>query len=144
MSTQHAISQNPDDSTSLAGFRVLVVEDDYFVAKEVTMILRDHGAQVLGPVPDAARGRKLASESAPDCALLDVNLKGQFVFDLATELIERGVPSIFTTGYDSSFLPQRLRHAPCLQKPIDPQSLVQTIRLEAGARCAPGRPSRSP
>ncbi len=49
----------------------------------------------------------LAAESQPDCVLLDVDLKGHFVFELAEELIGRGVPSIFTTGYDASFLPRR-------------------------------------
>jgi two-component SAPR family response regulator len=120
--------------TSLAGFNVLVVEDDYFVANELAAILREHGANVLGPVPDVAKGRAILSNSEPDCALLDVNLKGQLVFELAEELIDRGVPSVFTTGYDSSFLPPRLRKAPCLQKPIDGRDLVRTIQNEAAAR----------
>lgn len=127
-------SPSSNSSTSLAGFNVLVVEDDYFVAKEMAAILREHGANVLGPVPDVARGRALLSDNVPDCALLDVNLKGQFVFELAEELIDKGVPSVFTTGYDSSFLPVQLRKAPCLQKPIDSQDLVRTIRSEATAR----------
>jgi DNA-binding response OmpR family regulator len=124
----------PDDATALAGCSVLVVEDDYFVAKEVATILREHGATVLGPVPDVPRGRALVSTTDPDCVLLDVNLKGHFIFDLAEELIGRGVPSIFTTGYDASFLPPSLRHAPCLQKPIDPWSLVKLIRSETATR----------
>jgi 3-oxoacyl-[acyl-carrier protein] reductase len=57
---------------------VLVVEDDYFVAKEMAAVLREHGATVLGPVPDVRRGRALLSQEEPDCALLDVNLKGVF------------------------------------------------------------------
>jgi CheY-like chemotaxis protein len=119
---------------SLAGLHILVVEDDYFVAKELATLLSELGATVLGPVPDVARGRALASDNKPDCALLDVNLKGHFVFDLAEELIGRGVPSIFTTGYDASFLPASLQQAPCLQKPIDPHSLIQTIRTTAATR----------
>jgi DNA-binding response OmpR family regulator len=127
----------PTDAESLAGFHVLVVEDDYFVAKEMAAVLREHGATVLGPVPDVARGRALLEKSVPDCALLDVNLKGQFVFELAEELIERGVPPIFTTGYDASFLPPPLREAPCLHKPVDMFELVRIIREET----AMGRPS---
>jgi len=119
---------------SLEGFHILVVEDDYFVAKEVATVLREQGATVLGPVPDVARGRALVSDDKPDCALLDVNLKGHFVFELAAELLERGVPAIFTTGYDASFLPPSLRQAPCLQKPLDPHSLIRTIRTAAVPR----------
>jgi DNA-binding response OmpR family regulator len=118
----------PTSSESLAGFNILVVEDDYFVAKEMALVLREHGATVLGPVPDVPRGRALLAKNVPDCALLDVNLKGQFVFELAEELMERGVPPIFTTGYDASFLPLPLRDAPCLHKPVDMFELVRIIR----------------
>lgn len=127
----------PAESESLRGFSILVVEDDYFVAKEMAAVLRDHGAQVLGPVPDTSRGRALLTKSRPDCALLDVNLKGQFVFELAEELQGRGIPSIFTTGYDSSFLPQRLRDTPCLQKPVDTYELVRLIRNKGTTRPLP-------
>lgn len=130
MSTKNEPAQEP---MSLAGLSVLVVEDDYLLAKEVTSALREHGAVVLGPVPDVARGRALLSQSLPDCALLDINLKGQFVYELAEELIRLGVPPIFTTGYDSSFLPAQLSGAPCLQKPIDMRNLLLSIRREAAA-----------
>ena len=122
------------EQMSLAGLSVLVVEDDYLLAKEVASILREHGAVVLGPVPDVARGRALLSESRPDCALLDINLKGQFVYELAEELIKLGVPPIFTTGYDSSFLPRQLIGRACLQKPIDMRNLVLSIRKETTPR----------
>jgi DNA-binding response OmpR family regulator len=122
------------EQLSLAGLSVLVVEDDYLLAKEVASILREHGAVVLGPVPDVARGRALLSESRPDCALLDINLKGQFVYELAEELIKLGVPPIFTTGYDSSFLPRQLIGRACLQKPIDMRNLVLSIRKETTPR----------
>jgi two-component SAPR family response regulator len=121
------------ESASLAGCNVLIVEDDYFVAKEMATVLREHGANVMGPVPDTSRGRALLAKAVPDCALLDVNLKGQFVFELAEELLDRGVPAIFTTGYDSSFLPQQLRNSPCLQKPVDTFELIRLIRNTTAA-----------
>jgi DNA-binding response OmpR family regulator len=128
-----------DKSTNLAGCNVLVVEDDYFVAKEVATILRDHGATVLGPVPDAERGRALLESQVADCAVLDINLKGELVFELAEDLLGRGVSPIFTTGYDSSFLPPSLRAARCLQKPIDARDLVRLIRDETAVKRAPMR-----
>ena len=120
-----------DEAHALAGLTLLVVEDDYLVAKEVASVLQEHGANVLGPVPDAARARALVGPGVPDCALLDINLKGQMVFDLADELVERGVPLVFTTGYDASFLPVHLRLMPCLRKPIDPRELVRRVREKA-------------
>ena len=113
---------------TLTGFRVLVVEDDYLIAKEIVATLHEHGAAIMGPVADVTGSRALLTESTPDCALLDINLKGQFVFELAAELVHRGVPPIFTTGYDCSFLPARFRGAPCLLKPLDMRRLVRSIR----------------
>jgi DNA-binding response OmpR family regulator len=120
----------------LTGYRVLVVEDDYFIAMDICSTLRSRGATVLGPAPNIGAGRDLAREHAPDCALLDVNLHGEHVFELAQELQERGVHTIFTTGYDSEFIPPSLRTVEYLQKPVDAQALVRSIRCEPprGAR----------
>jgi DNA-binding response OmpR family regulator len=113
----------------LAGYRVLVVEDDYFVAQDLCSILRTRGATVVGPARSVSVGRELANAHRPDCALLDINLHGEYAFELAEELQTRGVRTVFTTGYDTSFIPPRLRHTACLQKPVDTNALVQTIRV---------------
>jgi len=120
--------------SSLMGLRILVVEDDYIVANECSSVLRRHGAQVLGPVPDVSRARAALATELPDCILLDINLKGEMVFDLARELVVRAIPIIFTTGYDSSILPPSLRSRPCLQKPIETRELVQAVRRETRLR----------
>ena len=119
---------------NLAGMTVLVVEDDYFVASECVDLLREQGARVVGPVPDMGRARAMLAESRVDCVLLDINLKGEMVFQLARELASQGVPMVFTTGYDSSILPQDLRDRPCLQKPVDGRELVKLVRRQAEAR----------
>ncbi|HUQ09924.1 MAG TPA: response regulator [Steroidobacteraceae bacterium] len=118
----------------LAGLTVLVVDDDYFVANECASVLRENGAKVLGPVPDMMHARAALAETAADCVLLDINLKGQMVFELAQELLAQGVPTVFTTGYDSSILPQTLSDTPCLQKPVERRALVSVVRREANGR----------
>ena len=120
--------QPSEEAGPLAGLCVLVVEDDYFVANESAKVLRDHGARVLGPVPDMDRARCLLSEEEPDCVLLDVNLKGEFVYPLAADLLHRGIPAAFTTGYDASFLPPELRGMPCLQKPVETRELIRLVK----------------
>lgn len=115
--------------------RVLVVEDDYLVATELATILRESGAQVLGPVASAAECLRIARQQVPDCVLLDINLRGELAFSLADELRARGIETIFTTGYDSSVLPERLQTSVCLRKPLDLPSLITHIR--AHARRAP-------
>lgn len=121
------------DSSSheLAGHLVLVVEDDFFIAEEICTALRKRGASVIGPAADVEHGRQLMACQTLDCAVLDVNLHGEHVFQLAGELQARGVRSIFATGYDASFLPPAFRSAVYLQKPIDIAALVRAIKESA-------------
>jgi DNA-binding response OmpR family regulator len=119
-----------ETAASLAGYRLLVVEDDYFVAQDLCTTLREHGAVVLGPAPNIASARSLAGALRPDCVLLDINLDGEHAFELARELRGRGMRIVFTTGYDSSFVPPGLRNTVCLQKPIDAAALLRSIRQQ--------------
>jgi len=125
-----------DTASSLTGYRLLVVEDDYFVAQDLCATLRDYGATVLGPAPSISSARSLANALRPDCVLLDINLDGELAFELARELHVRGMRSVFTTGYDASFVPQHLRHTVCLQKPVDATALLRSIRAQP-----PGTPT---
>ena len=117
-----------DTAPSLTGYRLLVVEDDYFVAQDLCATLRDYGATVLGPAPSISSARSLANALRPDCVLLDINLDGELAFELAQELQAHGVRTVFTTGYDTSFVPQHLRQTVCLQKPVDATALLCSIR----------------
>ena len=64
------------------------------------------------------------AEERLDGAILDVNLNGEEVFPLADELISRGVPVIFSTGYDgASALPAPYRDRPRLEKPFAAEGL---------------------
>lgn len=122
--------------SALAGLNVLVVEDDYLLAQETATTLREYGAEVFGPVPDLERALDLCRRESMHCALLDVNLKGEFAFELANDLLARRIRVIFTTGYDTSFLPSRLRNVPCIQKPLPLRQLIEAVRGEPIARPA--------
>lgn len=113
---------------SLRACRILVVEDEYLLADELAQELMDAGADVLGPVPTIeAALAVLDEEAAPDGAVLDVNLGGVPAFALADTLIERGVPLIFTTGYDPNTLPARFANVPKCGKPIRVAQIAAAI-----------------
>ena len=120
--------QAAENSAPLAGLRVLVVEDDYFIADEICTTLRDGGAEVLGPAPDIEHGLNLAKNERLDCAVLDINLHGDLAFSLAGELRKRGTPSIFATGYDQSVLPGAFSDSVRLEKPIHLGELLRAVR----------------
>ncbi|HEU4625490.1 MAG TPA: response regulator [Steroidobacteraceae bacterium] len=121
----------------LKGYRVLVVEDDYFVAQDLCSTLRTRGATVIGPARSVDVARQLVSSQMVDCALLDINLHGEYAFDFAEELQRSGIRTVFTTGYDTSFIPPRLRHTACLQKPVDTNALLQSIRVRSPGAARP-------
>jgi CheY-like chemotaxis protein len=130
-------AHGPLQGENLRGFSVLVIEDDYFVATDCADILRTHGAEVLGPVPDMQRAHEIATERRPDCVLLDINLKGVLAFGLAEGFLRDRIPLVITTGYDASTLPSSLRRAPCLLKPIEARELLRVVKREISARKTP-------
>jgi DNA-binding response OmpR family regulator len=90
--------------------------------------LREYGAIVLGPAPSVSSARSLVNALQPDCVLLDINLDGEYAFSLAKELQARGTRTVFTTGYDETFVHHYLHGAICLQKPVDAGALLRRIR----------------
>lgn len=113
---------------SLSGCRVLVVEDEYFLADDLRTALEDAGATVLGPVANVADAAALANAAGDfDGAILDVNLGGELVFGLADLLRERQVPFILATGYDESFIPERFADVPRCDKPLNMHRIAAAI-----------------
>ena len=102
----------------LANLRILVVEDEVFIAWEIEERLRRLGCEVVGPVGHLEHALKLARTTALDGALLDVNIKGGVVYPVAEELLARKVPVVFSTGYASNTLPPVFRDLPCMRKPF--------------------------
>lgn len=104
--------------TALRGCRVLVVEDEAFIAMTIEDILEALGCVVVGPAARVQQALELASREPLDAALLDVNVAGEFVFPVPKLLVERRVPFAFVTGYGRSGLDGRYPDAPVLQKPF--------------------------
>jgi CheY-like chemotaxis protein len=114
--------------SNLQGRRVLVVEDEYMIAEDMRATLADAGAEILGPVPTIAEAADLIdAEPNIDAALLDVNLRGDMVFDVADTLVARGVPFAFITGYDRTTMPERFIDAPYLEKPVKPVQVAAIL-----------------
>ncbi|MDF2767047.1 MAG: hypothetical protein K0S81_4043, partial [Rhodospirillales bacterium] len=66
--------------SGLHGLRVLVAEDEGLVALEIAHTLQKLGCRVVGPVPRVKDVIRLAQEGEFDAAILDVNLRGEYVF----------------------------------------------------------------
>ncbi|HVZ13080.1 MAG TPA: response regulator [Bauldia sp.] len=88
--------------SAVAGKRVLVVEDEAMVASMVEDMLVQLGALVVGPAASVARALVLCETESVDAAVLDVNVRGEMIDDVAALLAGRGVPLVLATGYGAS------------------------------------------
>lgn len=113
---------------TLCACRILVVEDEFMLADELHMVLEAAGALVLGPAASVAEAlRCIDTATAIDGAILDVNLDGELVFPVADHLAARGVPFLFTTGYDRSIFPPRFAESPRCEKPVPIGQVTRAI-----------------
>jgi CheY-like chemotaxis protein len=122
-------------SPNIKGRRLLVVEDDFLIADDLANSLQDLGAEVVGPagtVEDALQLLESDGEQL-DAAVLDINLREERVYPVASALAQRGIPFVFTTGYDTVAIPQVYASAPRCEKPVDKMQLVRVLSA-AGRR----------
>ena len=107
--------------------RVLIVEDEYFLASDLEKALEEHGAIVLGPIGNLAEALPQAEHDGFDVAILDINLHDEPSYPIADELMRQGIPFFFCTGYDAKIIPERFAHVTLLQKPFVMLGLVEHI-----------------
>ena len=103
--------------------RLLLVEDSLMIALDAQAMLADEGldVEVAGTISD---GLRLLAVDSFDAAVLDVNLSGETSFRVADELIARGLPFVFATGYGESIvIPDRFHAVPVVSKPYDSVAL---------------------
>jgi DNA-binding response OmpR family regulator len=81
-----------------AARRILVVEDEMFIAVLIEEVLQKLGFVVVGPVGRLDAALRLASREALDGAILDVTIRGGLVFPVAETLLARGMPFVLATG----------------------------------------------
>jgi CheY-like chemotaxis protein len=122
-----------DQTARYDGLKVLVVEDNYFVAAALAQHIEDFGATVVGPVGTIQSALKLVDKHGFEinAASLDINLAGQLVFPVADALLARDIPVVFSTGYDLQVIPENYRGITRCQKPINSETVAREL-LERG------------
>lgn len=113
---------------TLKGKRILLVEDEYFIAQDMARAMAEAGAVVVGPAATVAEAlRLIAASGALDAAVLDINLQGEMVFPVADALTTRGVPFVFATGYDRESIPERFSRRIRCEKPVRPDRVARAL-----------------
>lgn len=122
--------------------QILVVEDNYLMAKTVCELVRDCGFGVAGAVGGVEAGRRFLDANRVDGAIVDINLDGTPSFEICDELSRREVPFFFLTGYERSIIPDVFRQTRLLTKPVEMREFRAALTTLAPNR--PLAPERRP
>lgn len=123
--------------------RILIVEDEALLAMEMEGFLEGAGHEVVGVADDFASALACIDDTTPDLALLDIQLlNGSSGLDVAAELKQRGIPSLFVTGNCPTERGRGLAMG-CVHKPLDERILVRAVSA-TDTVLQGGTPSRLP
>jgi DNA-binding NtrC family response regulator len=107
---------------------VLVVEDEFIIALDLSETVRDLGFKVEGPFADKENAFIAIDQHMPDCAILDVKTADGEVYPLADALADAGVPIIFHSGHvPPTEVTERYPQARACAKPCPPDRLIDMI-----------------
>ncbi len=125
----------------MAQAKLLIVEDERIVAKDIAKRLTTLGYVVLAAVSSGEEAIKKAAENRPDLVLMDIKLKGKIDGIEAAEKIRANfdIPVIYLTAYADE---KTLRRAKItdpfgyIVKPFDERELYAAIEIALRRRMA--------
>jgi CheY-like chemotaxis protein len=127
----------------LRGLRILVVEDEPLCAYDMCQGLIEAGAIIVGPAHSVDEAIELLESTLVlHGAVLDINLHGEVVFEVAAALARRGVPFVFASGYDSDVRPEPFTTIPHFQKPVEPSEVAEVLSAAISAFFSPSQNRR--
>ncbi|MBW4708110.1 GAF domain-containing protein [Roseobacter sp. YSTF-M11] len=106
---------------------VLLVEDNFIIAKEMSDQLREFGFSQVALFANAEDALEHVETEVPVLAVLDYNLGGQKnSLPVAQKMLELSVPVVFVTGYgEHTIITPELKHVPMLIKPVAASELKE-------------------
>jgi light-regulated signal transduction histidine kinase (bacteriophytochrome)/CheY-like chemotaxis protein len=130
-------AQTEEKAVDVAGIAVLLVEDQVLIAMDAEMMLADSGIENVVTASSSTDALNRLKTFNPAIAILDINLGSDTSVPVAQELLRRGIPFVFATGYDDrSSVPDELLSVPVVRKPYDGNALIKALsdRLTASSK----------
>jgi len=113
--------------------KVLVVEDEIFVAIEIESVLQELGHLPVGIAADSRRAMELASEA--ELAFVDLNLvDGPTGMDLGRRLADGGVTVLYMTANPSQLGDGVPGTIGVLPKPVNERELRSAVEFAVAVR----------
>jgi DNA-binding response OmpR family regulator len=110
-----------------AGHSILIVEDEPLIAMMLEDFLDSLGHQVRGTCDTVKCALDEVEKGGFDLAILDVNLKGENVWPVATRLREKKVRFVIATGGHVDPPPPEFDDAPVIEKPYTVDRVTPAI-----------------
>src|SRR5512140_788612 len=125
--------------------QTIVVDDEQLARDELCFQLqRIEGVELVGQASNGVEALKMIDEREPDLVLLDVQMPGLNGFEVARQILERGIDTqlVFVTAYDQYALEAfNVSAVDYLLKPIEPLRLEQAVE-RVRRRVPPERDAR--
>lgn len=131
----------------MAGQKILIVEDEAVVARDLELTLKRLGYDVVGVAQFAAEAVGKVADSRPDLVLMDISLQGDRDGVQAAEVIGQrfGTPVVYLTAHTDKATvarAQSTKPAGYLVKPFSKERLHETVAAALGVEPAAPPPER--
>jgi DNA-binding response OmpR family regulator len=96
---------------------ILIVEDEPLIAMMLEDFIQSLGHEVSGNCDSVGAALKQVERGNFDLAILDINLKGESVWPVASALRARDIPFVLATGGHVDPPPVEFASVPTIEKP---------------------------
>ncbi len=110
---------------------ILIVEDDPIIALDFEDTILGFGVASVRTAANVAAALDMIAASAPDFALLDVDLIREQSFEIAEKLADLNIPFAFATGYGGDLVPAAFADRPRLPKPCSSDALLAVLKTRS-------------
>ena len=112
--------------------RILLAEDESIIRMGVSRILEEAGYQVVA-APDGRTAVKLARQTGPDLAILDIKMPGLDGLEVARQIYtRRPLPIVLLTAYGDQEWVEQATSLPIMAyliKPVKERELLATLEV---------------
>lgn len=118
----------------MSGIKVLIVEDEPLIAKNIGMYLNNHDFEVAGIAYDSEEAIQQLKRQQPDFAILDINLESEKDgIEIAQYINQHNfIPFVYLTSYSDKETIERAKKtnpAGFIVKPFNEKTLYATIEI---------------
>lgn len=107
---------------------ILIVEDDFFIAEDLSDIVRSHFQNKI-VFADNCQDAISKIDDGLAFAFLDMTVADGTIVPVARHLSAKAIPFAFVSGSPQSSLPDDLKSAPFIQKPARQSELIRVANL---------------